>query len=191
MVGRVLLGKRGSDYGLFVSQKDVEVTNTSLTTPLAFDSRAVRGLIVHAKGENTIAAPSGGDDFATTSVNISHGLGYTPLVAVRWCQSSDISGGIATKMWTPHTWQQELEESNQAEGEEDEDIWKEYESKGLNCSVNSSNLTITNFWSGVTIRVEEDPGGSAPAEITCDGAETLYYAYIIFKAKDFTGGIGI
>ena len=55
MANRVLLGERGSDDGLFVSQNGVDVTDTSSTTPLAFDSRAVRGLVVHAKGEGSLA----------------------------------------------------------------------------------------------------------------------------------------
>ena len=186
MVGRVLLGKRGSDYGLFVSQKDVEVTNTALTTPLAFDSRAVRGLMVYAKGEGSLAAPSGGE-WNTTSTNVSHGLGYTPLVAVRWCKAADLSGGVATKMWSPHVYYFEEEETD---GEEEESIWKVYKQEGLDCSVNSSNLTITNYWSGESLEVEESNGGE-PSEYSNVGALILYYAYVIFKAKDFTGGVGL
>ena len=37
MASRVLLGKRGSDYGLFVSQNGVDVHDDTSTTPLAFD----------------------------------------------------------------------------------------------------------------------------------------------------------
>lgn len=188
MVGRVIVGKRGSDYGLFVSQKDVEVTNTALTTPLAFDSRAVRGLMVHAKGENSLAAPSGGE-WATTSVNISHGLGYIPLVAVRWCKASDLSSGVATKMWTPHVYYLEEEESTQGDGE-DESTWNVYKQEGLDCSVNSSNLTITNYWSGSSLEITES-NGNEPNEYSNTGASVLYYAYVIFKAKDFTGGVGL
>ena len=34
MANRVLVGKRGSDDGLFISQKGVDVTDTSSTSPL-------------------------------------------------------------------------------------------------------------------------------------------------------------
>ena len=86
MANRVLIGKRGSDYGLFMSQKGVDVTDTSSTVPLAFDSRTHAGLVISAKGENDLPPPasnSGGIDNPTTAT-ISHGLGYIPLVAVRW-----------------------------------------------------------------------------------------------------------
>ena len=33
--------------------------------------------------------------------NYHHGLGYNPLFAVRWCTSSQISSGVATKVYSP------------------------------------------------------------------------------------------
>ena len=134
MGNRVILGNRGSDYGLFVSQNNEDVTDTTDTTPLAFDARAVRGLTVHAKGEGSLA-PAANYAIFTTSTTIAHGLGYTPTVAVRWCYASDLSSGVAQRMYSP--------------------------------------------------------AGTAPAEVFGDHKQTIYYAYIIFKAKDFTGGLGL
>ncbi len=185
MVGRVQLGKRGSDYGLFISQKDVEVTNTALTTSLSFDSRSVRGLVLHAKGEGSLAAPTGIDEYASTSVNISHSLGYIPLFAVRWCRPANLTAGVATRMLTPndrHTL------DVQFSGGEEPDIWAIYTGEGCATSVSTSTLTIINYCSGDSLECEE---GDCPSEYTNQNNSIIYYAYIIFKAKDTTGGVGL
>ena len=175
MTGRVLLGKRGSDYGLFVSQKDIEVTNTSLTTPLAFDSRAVRGLMISAKGEGTLApaaSNSGGVDSPTTET-ISHGLGYAPAYAVRWCIAADLSSGVATKMRSPAYYREEVAVQGY-----DEEEWIETDEYGCTTSIDTSNLTIKNHYFGSS---REGDG----TEYFGTGKQTIYYAYIIFKAKSF------
>jgi hypothetical protein len=178
MGARVLLGKRGSDYGLFVSQKDIDVTNTSLTTPLAFDSRAVRGLMISAKGEGSLApaaSNSGGVDYPT-SVTISHGLGYVPAYAVRWCIAADLSSGVATKMRSPaYSRREELELTGEDEEQEEQVTTDEY---GCTTGINTSNLIIYNHYFG------ESSEGDGP-EYWGTGKQTIYYAYIIFKAKSF------
>ena len=178
MANRVLLGKRGSDYGLFVSQKDIDVTDTSLTTPLSFDSRAVRGLMIAAKGEGSLApaaSNSGGVDYPT-SVTISHGLGYVPAYAVRWCIASDLSSGIATRMRSPAYYRrEELEMIGDDEEIEENVVTDEY---GCTTGISSSNLTIYNHYFG-----QSSEGDSA--EYFGTGKQTIYYAYIIFKAKSF------
>ena len=176
MGARVLLGKRGSDYGLFVSQKDIDVTNTSLTTPLAFDSRAVRGLMVHAKGENSLApAASNTNNIDTpSSVSISHGLGYTPAYAVRWCIASDLSSGVATRMRFPTHYREGQDDSNEEE-EEQAEIITNY---GCTTNISSSHLTINNHMFGES---REGDG----EEYFGVGKQTIYYTYIIFKAQFF------
>ena len=184
MANRVLIGKRGSDYGLFISQKGVAVTDTSSTVPLAFDSRTHAGLVISAKGENSLAPPasnSGGID-NPTSVTISHGLGYTPLVAVRWCLAGDLSSGVATKMYSPYRYRRE-ELDTQEEGEETEEAVATNE-LGCTIAVNSSNLIIYNNYFGSS--QEGDFG-----EHFGTGKQTIYYTYVIFKAKDTTGGNGL
>ena len=185
MVGRVMIGKRGSDYGLFISQKDVEVTNTALATSLAFDSRSVRGLAISAKGEGSLAAPTGIDEYASTQTTISHGLGYSPLFAVRWCKPADLSSGVATTMYTPNDYHS-LDVDD--DGEEEPSIWAVYEGQGVAASIDTSNLTIKNYCSGSSLECEE---GDCPTEYTNVGNSIIYYAYIIFKAKDTTGGVGL
>ena len=178
MANRVLLGKRGSDYGLFVSQKDIDVTDTSLTTPLSFDSRAVRGLMIAAKGEGSLApaaSNSGGVDYPT-SVTISHGLGYVPAYAVRWCIAGDLSSGVATRMRSPARYRrEELEMIGDDEEIEENVVTDEY---GCTTGISSSNLTIYNHYFG-----QSSEGDSA--EYFGTGKQTIYYTYIIFKAKFF------
>ena len=185
MGNRVILGKRGSDFGLFVSQNKEDVTDTTDNTPLAFDSRAVRGLIVHAKGEGSIAATN-----PSTKATIAHGLGYTPTVAVRWAYASDLSGGVAQRMYSP-SYKFIAEAGFDQLDDEETSEWEERSDVGINVTVNSTNLLIENFEFGNTIEVFEDQAGTAPAEVTGEHRQTIYYAYIIFKAKDFTGGLGL
>tara|TARA_R100000742_G_C4272816_1_gene92147 strand:+ start:521 stop:1102 length:582 start_codon:yes stop_codon:yes gene_type:complete len=193
MANRVLLGNRGGTYGLFVSQKDTDVTNTSLTTPLAFDSRSVRGMVLHAKGEGSLAPyasnNSGGVD-NPTSVTISHGLGYVPLYAVRWCYASDLSSGVATRMYTPSDYSYKEGNYYFADDEEQSD-WEESDLGGVSTTANTSNLIIYNHEFGHSIEVGDDDAGVAPAEEFGTNKQTIYYAYVIFKAKDFTGGLGL
>ena len=41
------------------------------------------------------------------------------------------------------------------------------------------------------VAVDDNDAGTAPAEEFGTNKQTIYYAYIIFKAKDFTGGLGL
>ena len=193
MANRVLLGARGSDDGLFISQNGVDVTDTSSTTPLAFDSRAVRGLVVHAKGEGSLAPfssnTSGGVDTPTTTT-ITHGLGYVPLYVVRWCYASDLIGGVAQRMYTPSMYRtEEISEEQGFGGDVDE--WIEIENCGIATSASTSSITIENHEFGYSVEVLANDSGGAPNETFGENKQTIYYSYIIFKAKDFTGGLGL
>lgn len=193
MANRVLIGARGSDDGLFISQNGVDVTDTSSTTPLAFDSRAVRGLVVHAKGEGSLAPfspnTSAGPDNPTTAT-ISHGLGYIPLYVVRWCYASDLFGGVALRMYTPSVYRTEEISLDQGFGG-DIDEWVEIQNCGIATSASTSSITIENHEFGYSVEVLADDSGGAPDEEFGTYKQTIYYSYIIFKAKDFTGGLGL
>ena len=176
MPARVILGKRGSNYGLFVSQKDVDVTNTSLTTPLAFDSNAVRGFMIHAKGENSLApaASNSGNVDSPSSVTISHGLGYVPAYAVRWALAGDLSSGVAVRMRSPGRYRKGSQEYDEENDEQSETI----ENYGCTTSATTSSIIINNHMFGTS---KEGDG----EEFFGTGKETIYYTYIIFKAKSF------
>ena len=193
MANRVLLGKRGSDEGLFISQNGVDVTDTSSTTPLAFDSRAVRGLVVHAKGQGSLAPKSSntsGSVDSPTTATITHGLGDVPLYVVRWCYASDLFGGVALRMYTPSMARTEYWSLEEGFGG-DIDEWAEIENLGVATNASTSTLTIENHEFGYSVQVEADDSGGAPNETFGQNKQTIYYSYIIFKAKDFTGGLGL
>jgi len=193
MANRVLLGERGSDDGLFISQNGVDVTDTSSTTPLAFDSRAVRGLVVHAKGQGSLApySPNTGAGVDNpTSATITHGLGYIPLYVVRWCYASDLIGGVAQRMYTPSAYRKENSYDDTEDFSEFSE-WVEIINAGIATSASTSSITIENHEFGFSIEVFEDSAGSAPNEVFGQNKQTIYYSYIIFKAKDFTGGLGL
>lgn len=193
MANRVIVGKRGtSDFGVFVSQNGVDVTDTSNTTPLAFDSRAVRGLVIHAKGEGSLApyatdSAEGLDN--PTTVTISHSLGYIPLYAVRWCYASDLTSGIADRMYSPS----HARNNNYGYDliEEEESSWDEISTMGVTTAMSTTQLTIYNHEFGHNVEVGDDAAGTAPDEEFGTNKQTIYYAYVIFKAKDFTGGLGL
>lgn len=192
MANRVILGQRGSDYGLFISQNGVNVADTTSTTPLAFDSRAVRGLVIHAKGEGSLAPyatndSSGIDNYTTTT--ITHNLGYIPLYAVRWCYASDLTSGVANRMYTPS--RARNSDGSYVIEEEAESDWNEISMGGIATSASTTTITIENHEFGYNVEVGTDDAGAAPEEEFGTNKQTIYYAYIIFKAKDFTGGLGL
>ena len=176
MSNRVLLGKRGSDYGLFVSKPGQDVTNAAVSTNLSFDSRALGSLYVAGegsplKGESSINP-------ATIYNTISHSLGYIPAYAVRWCYASDLSSGVAVRMYNPSNivctkitylpyYQQAFDT---AVG-------------GISCVMNTSNLTIVNWETGINHST-----GSGIADVA---AQTIYYAYLIFQIPGFTDGFSL
>ena len=103
MSNRVLVGKRGSDFGLFVSKSGVDVTDTTSTIPLSFDSRAAASLIVHTYGQGILLPLRGmttfvydGVTYTQTQVDITHGLNYHPAFMVRWCDGRKIGSSGAS-----------------------------------------------------------------------------------------------
>jgi len=197
MGNRVVLGARGSDKGLFISLNGVDVTDTSLTTPLAFDSRSVRGLSVRYYGQGLIPA-SNAPSFGSNT--ITHSMGYIPAYAVRWSKYS--YGGDMNNIYTSAitvrepSWHEE-QDSTELDGDDPGDparYW-EYTYFGCKTSVTSSALVIRNACSGYTRECDSgyEGVGQCPSELSGGevfgvGKIAIAYAYVIFEAKDFTGG---
>jgi hypothetical protein len=117
MANRVLVGKRGSDFGLFVSKSGDDVVTTS--NALAFDSRAAFDLKPIAYGQGSINAHQTvdgkvaslyGQDAKTYYTNnntasqvgrVSHNQSFTPLVAVRWSYADDLDGSNRAQISFP------------------------------------------------------------------------------------------
>ena len=114
MARRLVLGKAGSDYGLFVSKSGTDVVNDSGTLTngdnLLFDSRVgIGSLPLKFHGQGTLGLPSTrtdtlkGDTFTTITfpdeAGSGQGLGYKPFVIVQWCFTTDLVSGVASKMY--------------------------------------------------------------------------------------------
>jgi len=112
MTGRVLLGNRGSEYGLFVSKPGVEVTSTSATGGMAFDSNSIESPRVVGYGQGILSPRTTGDltyaeakaiytgaSSASHVVRVSHGLSYKPLVFIRWSYGGDLSSSKAVRTY--------------------------------------------------------------------------------------------
>ena len=187
MANRVLLGKRGSEHGVFVSKSGVDVTDSSSTTPLAFDSNAIASLLVHSFGQGILVPENptnatfvfDGVSYAAHEVNIAHGLGYTPAFAARWCTADDISSGVAQRVWTPHFFQITQRDNSggggQPQGPDPTDLSAE---SGMTAFADSTNLTLKNKSSlgfNTTVSDFED-------------SAVYFYSYVIFSEENFLGG---
>ena len=192
MANRVLLGKRGSDHGLSVSRSGIDVTDTSLTTPLSFDTNASASLLVHSFGQGVLVPTDpanasytiGGVTYTADTIEITHGLGYKPAFAVRWCTPRELSSGVATKVWTPF-FQQTTDVVSEESEEEDtqEEIYEGF--MGLGARVLNTSpfkIEITN-----AMGLGESISSLATSGTNADGAICLY-SYVIFTEPNFTNG---
>ena len=168
MANRILIGNRATGgHGIYVSQSGENVLTTS--NALQFDSRMGASLIVHSFAQGTITA-------AQTDTNITHSLGYNPLFAVRWNTANEITGGVATKVYTPTSSSGEFIEM-EPEGEE-------VESEGdLSFGMHVRHLNANS----INIQSDFNVGG----DLDNLSVPTLYYAIVIFHQEDFTGGLGL
>tara|TARA_S200002703_G_scaffold159046_1_gene171248 strand:+ start:281 stop:865 length:585 start_codon:yes stop_codon:yes gene_type:complete len=192
MSKRLLIGKpSGEDYGLYVSKPGTDVINGSnvLTDRdnLQFDSEVgIGSLNLKNYGQGLLGIPgnsaltSGTTIGASDSVAvITHNLGFIPFVIVQWCLQSDISGGVATKMytasldWTSTTAQTTSTSANQLQTK-----------GGVSYAVTSSTLTITNNMVG-QVQKFFSMGGSGFQETSrfTQGGVGVGYAYLIFDLQ--------
>jgi len=178
MANRVILGARGSDKGVFVSQNAVDVTTGS--GALAWDARAVANLNVHLYGQGILAAEQenftySGTTYTSDEVTITHSLGYKPAFAVRWCTDAEISSGVATKVWSPNeAWYYEEFDT----GEEEEEEILEFET-AIGCRT-----TLTTS----TLKIENASYSNEDGASYTNYTYPLFYSYIIFTAENFLGG---
>ena len=190
MANRLLIGKRGSDFGLFASRSGIDVTDTSSTEHLSFDSRAATSLNVHSFGQGILTAENdagaasqsisfGGVTYTSSQVTITHNLGYTPAFAVRWNRFSELSSGVPSKVYTPHVILFTEEESDGEEG--DEENFDEIASADGGCAavISTTTLEIEN-----AMREYFEGNGST----TVDDSAAICYAYVIFKEENFING---
>jgi hypothetical protein len=192
MAKRLLIGKpNGEDYGLYVSKEGVNVidgsNNLTNRDNLQFDSEVGLGsLNLKNYGQGLLGIPgnsalsSGSTIGASDSVAvINHNLGFVPFVIVQWCLQSDISGGVATKMytasldWTSDTNSTIVSNATQLETR-----------GGVSYAVTSSTLTITNNMIGQVKRFFTlQSGGFVETSREYEGGVAVGYAYLIFDLQ--------
>ena len=190
MANRVLVGKRGSEFGLFVSRSGVDVTDTSLTTPLSFDSRAATSLNVHSFGQGILTAFNdgngapqqsitfGGVTYTSSTVTITHNLGFIPAFAVRWNRFTDLSSGLATKVYSPFVTNRQ-EETTEGDDDEAETNPVSDADGGLDAVMSSTTLELEN--------ANRDYHNINSSTTVGDSA-AICYAYVIFKEENFING---
>ena len=190
MANRVLVGKRGSEFGLFVSRSGVDVTDTSLTTPLSFDSRAATSLNVHSFGQGILTAFNDGNGapqqsitfcgvtYTSSTVTITHNLGFVPAFAVRWNRYSDLSSGLATKVYSPFVTNRQ-EETTEGDDDEAETNPVSDADGGLDAVMSSTTLELEN--------ANRDYHNINSSTTVGDSA-AICYAYVIFKEENFING---
>lgn len=162
MANRVLAGNRSSGgYGLYVSKSGDNVLDT--TNPLQFDPRSGASIIVQSYGQGTI--------LSAATVTITHNLGYKPCYAVRWSDSSDISSGLATAVYTPGEYD-EVDESFDGEDYSERQV-------GIRSTISTSTLVLRGNWAAA---------GDARISGSGNNNRTIYYAFVIFHEADFTNG---
>jgi len=191
MAKRILLGKAANaDYGLYVSKSGTDVVdgsnNIATATNLMFDSRVGIGCLnLKYHGQGLLGVPGNNLSTATdlntsdTYATITHNLGFVPFVIVQWCFQSDLSSGVATKMYPASLdFNAEANRSFAVFG-------SQYNQKGLirggvNYSVNSTTLTITNNFIG-QIYISTVNGFESTREY--QGGESIAYAFLIFDLQ--------
>ena len=187
MANRVVLGKRGSDYGLFISRNGLDVSNTSLTTPLSFNADAANSLIVQSYGQGVLVPnqPSnasftyGGVTYTANDIDITHNLGYIPAFAVRWCRYPEISSGVATAVWSPQY--VESLRLEQGDGDEEEENDEEFTATGgLTAFGTTTKLELTNEY--------YDSDENTATSLNSNGSTVIFYSYVIFHTENFKNG---
>lgn len=189
MANRVIVGKRGSDYGVFASRSGVDVTDTTLTTPLSFDSRAATSLNLHSFGQGIVVAFNdgggtaqsitfGGVTYTSETATITHNLGYIPAFAVRWNRYSDLSSGVAPKVYSPFITNVQEESIIGDDDEEETEVIQDNDG-GCAATMSTSTLVIENAF-----RDYHNINGAT----TVGNSAAVCYAYVIFKEENFING---
>lgn len=174
MANRISVGNHSYGYGLYVSQSGDDVLNPSKA--LVFDSRAGNAWTIKKIAEGSI-----GPNASPHTIN--HGLGYNPLVAMRW--STSITNGKATEVYDPG-WGEEWRESPAESGGQDDFFTTTWRDGCIWTHHDTNNVRVHNMCNEAYVDEGSDDGDE-----NFLSNSTVYYGIIIFHNGDFTGGRGL
>jgi len=176
MANRILVGSHPSfGYGLFVSKSGDDVLNP--TKVLSFDSRVGNAWTIKQIAQGSIG-PNASPNYNT----INHGLGYNPLVAMRW--STSITNGLATEVYDPGWGEVFYEDPIQGSDDTYDTTWRD---GCIWVHHDTSNIRIYSACNQAFL--ENDPVEANDHDFLSNS--TVYYAVVIFHNPDFTGGRGL
>ena len=158
-----------------------------------FDSRVgVGALDLKYHGQGLLGVP--GNNLATatnlntsdTFATITHSLGFVPFVIVQWCLQSDLSSGVATKMYqasADFNSDSTRFSSTGGQGTTQQRLAR----AGVSYTVNSSSLIIKNNMIGELYISKSGTLGQTFSETSRSyvGGKSIAYAFLIF---DLEGG---
>ena len=177
MANRISIGNHSYGYGLYVSKSGDDVLNPSKA--LVFDSRAGNAWTIKQIAEGSIG-PNASPNYNT----VNHGLGYNPLVAVRW--STSITNGKATETYDPAFGEVFYENPTQGGGYGD--VYTDtYRDGCVWTHHDTNNIRIYNMCNEA---YTADPG-EEDGDQNFNSNSTVYWACIVFHNGDFTGGRGL
>ena len=160
-----------SNDELFIAQKTVSIfCNISLQQTLQININDIYSIVEHLK-----------DVFNSKPLLQQrikfkgHNLGFIPFVIVQWCLQSDISGGVATKMYTASLdWTSTTTFSAGTGGNQ------LHTKGGVSYAVTSSTLTITNNMVG---QMKRFLSSGTETYRAYEGGVAIGYAYLIFDLQ--------
>ena len=178
MANRILIGKHPNfGQGLFVSKSGDDVLNPSKA--LVFDSRAGNAWTIKQIAEGSIG-PNASPNYNT----VNHGLGYNPLVAVRW--STSITNGKATETYDPAFGEVFYENPTQGGGYGD--VYTDtYRDGCVWTHHDTNNIRIYNMCNEA---YTADPG-EEDGDQNFNSNSTVYWACIVFHNGEFKGVLGL
>ena len=120
----------------------------------------------------------GGVTYTSSTVTITHNLGFVPAFAVRWNRYSDLSSGLATKVYSPFVTNRQ-EETTEGDDDEAETNPVSDADGGLDAVMSSTTLELEN--------ANRDYHNINSSTTVGDSA-AICYAYVIFKEENFING---
>ena len=188
MANRVIMGRRGSNNGLYVSRDGDDVTNTAST--LLFDSDSIKGFNHSSHGQGYLDPGN--------QISFAHGLGHTPFFICQWNLGSELNTDdtitsycdgtvypsepfrIATGTNTnaPHFNEDHAEDASGVSYQANWEITQWY---GVRCWTNATNINIYN--GNLGYEGYQGAYGETGYNTFDVPGPRIFYAFIVFECE--------